>query len=101
MILSEQQVQEFRLLAQPLMDFLRDLPHPHFTAVITDDRATVLEGLAQVVRPGLGEVDDQPAALPPGVSIHRNPPAPSNAAVCSIRPFSGEGDADGQIPRLH
>lgn len=44
MNLTEEKAKEFRAVARPLMDWLRDNCHPHVIAIVTSEDAEALEG---------------------------------------------------------
>jgi hypothetical protein len=50
MALTEQQYQELKAAAKPLMDWLLRNCHPHTTAIVDNQLVEVLEGVAVVNR---------------------------------------------------
>lgn len=100
MILNDEQVAAFRTAAQPLMDFLKSLGHPHCSVMVMDDNAIVYEGLASIVRPmslpepWVPDITDagRNAFLPPGVKVQREAgPAVPVTEPPSVVDLSGGG----------
>ena len=48
MIATEEQIKSFSLASKPLIRWLRKNAHPHCTAVVTDNRAELVEGIMGV-----------------------------------------------------
>lgn len=48
MILTNEQVAEFKAMAGPLIRLLEDSYHPHITVIVTSTGAEIVEGLASV-----------------------------------------------------
>ena len=52
MILAKTQIEQLQTAAQPLMVFLSnaEIFHPHFTVIVTSERAEIVEGCASVLK---------------------------------------------------
>lgn len=46
MNLTEEQIQELRATAQPLVDYINRYGHPHCTIIVTNTSAELVEGVA-------------------------------------------------------
>lgn len=55
MQLTDEQRAQFRSLATPLIQFLRDNCHPHVTVIIDNQSAELLEGISAFTVPSTGE----------------------------------------------
>ncbi len=49
MALTKEQIEQFEEAAKPLVKFMNELPHPHFTAVVSNTHAEISEGQATVI----------------------------------------------------
>ena len=50
MLLTEKQIQELKISALPLMQWLEQNCHPHVIAIVDSEKAEVLEGLANAFK---------------------------------------------------
>jgi len=48
MILTKEQINEFKEVSKPLVRFLNENCHPHVTVIVVPTGAEILEGLAPV-----------------------------------------------------
>lgn len=49
MIATKEQQEELKKAAQPLMDWLKDNCHPHYTAIVDSERTQLVEGISTAV----------------------------------------------------
>lgn len=60
MIMTKNQIEQFQSAAQPLMKFLSnaEIFHPHFTVIVTSERAEIVEGSASVLKKETPDTSD-------------------------------------------